>query len=81
MHEWLWRGSYDEAGKRRVEVETMYTSKDLTEVKRLLERYAVEYVFVGQLEREAYPKMIESNFDQLGNVVYSSGDTRIYQLK
>ena len=81
VHEWLWRGSYDEAGKRRVEVETMYTSKDLTEVKRLLERYAVEYVFVGQLEREAYPKMIESNFDQLGNVVYSSGDTRIYLLR
>lgn len=81
VHEWLWRGSYDEAGKRKTEVETMYTSKDIVKVKRLLERYAIEYVFVGQLEREAYPKIIESNFDQLGNVVYTSGDTRIYHLR
>lgn len=80
VHEWLWRGSYDEAGKRRGEVEIMYTSTDISEVKRLLKRYAVEYVFVGQLEHEAYPKIIESNFDQLGNIVYTSGDTRIYQL-
>ena len=81
VHEWLWRGSYDEAGKRKAEVKTMYTSSDLFKVKRLLNRYAVRYVMVGQLERETYPKLNETNFQRLGKVIYISGNTKIYQLR
>jgi len=81
VHEWLWRGSYDEAGKRKSEVETIYTSSDLTEVRRLLQRYAVSYVMVGQLEKEAYPELNESNFQRLGKAIYSSGTTKIYLLE
>ena len=81
MHEWLWRGTYDEAGKRVSEVERLYTTIDINEAKRLLETYNVEYVFVGALERQKYPTLNEENFKTLGISIYQSGQTVIYQLR
>lgn len=80
VHEWLWRGSYDEAGKRTTEVQTMYTSKDLNLIKSLLRKYRVDYIFVGQLEKQKYSSLTERNFQKLGKVVFKSGETKIYKL-
>jgi len=80
VHEWLWRGSYDEAGARIPEVQTIYESKDLEETKKMLEKYKVTYVFIGSLEREKYKNLNEGKFNQLGKIVFQSGETKIYQL-
>lgn len=81
VHEWLWRGSYDEAGKRRSEVETIYTANNLPQVLDLIKKYNVEYLFVGQLEREKYPLLTESIFKQIGEIVYQKEGVRIYKVK
>jgi uncharacterized membrane protein len=80
VHEWLWRGSYDEAGKRIPEVATLYESKDLNATKEILKKYRVEYVFVGQLEKDKYKNLNEDKFKTLGKVIFESGGTRIYKL-
>lgn len=80
VHEWYWRGSYDEIGKRTEEVKEIYESSDLSQTKKLLQQYQVEYLFLGTLEREAYPALNEAKFYQLGKVVFSSNQTKIYQL-
>lgn len=80
VHEWLWRGTFDIAGARTEEVTKIYTSPDLGEVKEVLDKYKVEYIFVGAMEKEAYPNMNETNFDSLGEVVFTSGQTKIYQV-
>lgn len=76
VHEWLWRGSYDEAGKRRAEVQKVYELGD----RSVLEQYQVEYLFLGVLERKQY-EIDEEKIDQLGKVVFQEGETKIYQLK
>ena len=80
VHEWLWRGSYDEAGARIPEVQTIYESKDLESTKSLLEKYNVSYVFLGTLEREKYKELNEEKFEELGKVVFESGRTRIFEI-
>jgi YYY domain-containing protein len=80
VHEWLWRGSYDEAGKRIPEVQTLYESKNLEETKNIIRKYNVEYIFVGQLEKEKYKNLNIEKFNQLGKVVFESGETKIYKL-
>lgn len=80
VHEWLWRGSFDEAGKRTEEVKTIYESPDLRATKTLLNQYRVKYVFIGQLERDQYPKLNEAKFNQLGEAVFASGATKIYRI-
>ncbi len=80
VHEWLWRGSYSIPEPRIVEVTNIYTSPDLNLTKKLLKKYNTQYVYVGQLEREKYPQLIESKFGKLGKVVFQDGNTRIYKL-
>lgn len=81
VHEWLWRGSYDEAGKRTAEVEQIYEGENITQIKPLLKQYNVKYIFIGQLEREKYKNLKEEKFKELGNIVFESGKTKIYRLE
>lgn len=80
VHEWLWRGGYDLPAGRQIDVQQIYESEDLETVKMLLQKYNVEYIFIGDNEYEKYPNLNESNFAQLGQVVFTSGNTKIYQL-
>jgi uncharacterized membrane protein len=81
VHEWLWRGGYDQPGARSADVQKIYESTDLTEVSSLLQKYSVSYVFVGSKEYEKYPKLVESNFEKLGaRVIFQSGKTKVYKL-
>ncbi|MBN1263296.1 MAG: hypothetical protein JW991_02975 [Candidatus Pacebacteria bacterium] len=80
VHEWLWRGTYDISSQRDQEVIKIYTSPDRQEVKDLLGKYQVKYVFVGTLEKQAYPQLDEANLASLGKIVFISGETRIYQI-
>jgi len=80
VHEWLWRGSFDEPGKRTGEVQEIYESNDLERTKLLLKKYNVSYVFLGTLERQQYKNLQEDKFNSLGEVVFTSGGTKIYKL-
>jgi len=80
VHEWLWRGSYDEAGKRTGEVAAIYTG-DLATAKNFLKTYGVDYVIVGKLEKDKYSKINEVNFKKLGKMVFEEKETRIYKLR
>ncbi|HRT39872.1 MAG TPA: DUF2298 domain-containing protein [Candidatus Woesebacteria bacterium] len=81
VHEWLWRGGYDLPGTRAAEVEKIYTASDKSEVRRLLQKYRVSYIFVGSNEIQKYPTLNETNFLDLGyQIVFESGQAKIYQV-
>jgi len=80
VHEWLWRGSFDEPGKRTEIVRQIYESKNLNQTRQLLKQYQVKYLFLGSLERKQYPQLDKSKWNQLGKVIFSSGKTKIYQI-
>lgn len=81
VHEWLWRGGTGALNERAQEVETIYTSTNQEEVKVLLEKYQVEYIFVGAREREKYESLNESMLQSLGNVVFSDEQSQTYVLQ
>jgi len=80
VHEWLWRGSFDEPAKRTEEVKTIYETTDPLKAKELLFKNQAKFVFIGTLEEQAYPQLKEDKFGKIGKVVFSSGKTKIYQL-
>ncbi|MFA5749966.1 MAG: DUF2298 domain-containing protein, partial [Candidatus Shapirobacteria bacterium] len=81
VHEWLWRGGYNTPKARADDVEKIYTSKNITEIKNLIDKYQIKYIFVGSKEFEKYFKLNQDNFIKLGaKVVFQSGKTIIYQL-
>jgi YYY domain-containing protein len=77
-HEDQWRGSYEIQALREPDIETLYTSEDLAEVQALLEKYDIEYVYVGALERSRYPAEGLAKFAQLMDTAYREGTVTIY---
>lgn len=80
VHEWLWHGTYDVVPPRATDVQTLYETTDLQTAKSLLQKYHISYVYIGGLEMQKYPKLSVEKFQTLGQVVYQSGTTTIYQL-
>ena len=80
VHEWLWRGSFDEPALRTEEVRKIYESKNLEETQTLLGKYKVNYIFVGTLERRSYRQINEEKFSKIGNLIFREGQTKIYKL-
>jgi uncharacterized membrane protein len=77
-HEGLWRGHEPQVGQRTQEVTRMYNAPTLDEVTPLLDRYQVQYVVVGELERKDYQAAGLEKFAKLA-VAFSSGGTTIYR--
>lgn len=80
VHEWLWRGSFDIPGTRTPEVEAIYKSPTSYEAKQKLRQYKVEYIFVGDKEREAYVNLDLIGLKSLGDVVFEAGDTFVVKV-
>jgi YYY domain-containing protein len=80
VHEWLWRGSYDVPAPRITDVQTMYETTNIQTAKQLLNEYHVQYVYVGNLERQKYTNLDEQKFAELGHIVFQHGNTRIYEI-
>jgi YYY domain-containing protein len=78
-HEWQWRGTLGTQEQRKPDIDTLYSSVNLTEVLTLLDKYGISYVYVGPVERERYPAAGLAKFDSLMDVVYDTGSVTIYR--
>lgn len=94
-HEWTWRmekptsppdanGSvetgWSKVAKISGEVEKLYVTADLREAQNILNTFKIEYLYVGDMERQTYPTLNEDKFTQLGNLVFESGNSRLYKI-
>jgi len=61
-------------------VKTLYTTTDLAASRALLQRYDVQYVFVGSLERTEFPPAGLTKFARLGTPVFTDGATIVYRI-
>jgi len=80
VHEWLWRGSYSPIAGRAEEVRQIYEGQSLEEVRLIVEKYHVEYIVLGDLERQKYQYLNEDILEGLGQVVFESGTIKIYRV-
>ena len=80
VHEWLWRGSATQPHERVDDITTIYTTPDVPLAKKLLSKYKVVYVVVGDFERERFPDLDEEKFLKLGKKVFSGDGYSIYLL-
>lgn len=81
VHEWLWRGDIPDINQKSEDIKTIYTSTDAREVKALLEKYDVSYIFVGRMEREKYLDLQTDALRNYGEVVYEDSNYGTYIVK
>lgn len=80
VHEWLWRGGFEIPGARTEEVRKIYEEPLSPDSQRLLAQYQVQYIIVGDKEREAYTKLDEAGLAKLGKKVFAQAGTYILAL-
>lgn len=88
-HEQLWRSGPDTSDDavvallngRANDVETIYTSSDMDLVSDLIDKYNIEYIYVGTLEKEKYIDLNHETIRSLGEVVFEDFDWEEYDYR
>ena len=80
-HEEQWRGNRVGFRERAEDVKAIYTDPDPRVVRALLEKYDIEYVYVGPLERDLYALPESTTFDIFMDRAFESGDTTVYKVR
>jgi uncharacterized membrane protein len=80
-HEQQWRGSYVPQGTRFDDVEKAYNTEDVQSAQAVLDRYGVEFVYVGPAERQKYQPAALEKFRQFMDVAYENEQVAIYQRR
>jgi YYY domain-containing protein len=85
FHEYQWRGSLTEQDRRRIDIDTLFSTIDINEAQALLQKYKIEYVVIGPPERSlgddgvGYPEEGLSKFATLCKQAFVSGETTLYR--
>jgi YYY domain-containing protein len=78
-------GQCDALTVRIVDVNTIFTSSDVSKVMQLLDDYDVKYVYVGELEHNYYPLKGLTKFQDMAEqgqleVAYQNQEVTVYQV-
>ena len=57
------------------------TSTDTEEVKKIIKKYDIEYIFFGTRELEKYGTAVKEDVKKLGDVIYEDDGAFIVKVK
>ena len=78
-HQMQWRGSSTPFEGREQDVQTIYQTLDISEAASLLDKYAVDHVYVGSRERTKYGEAGLEKFAEFMMPVFSEDNVVIYK--
>ena len=78
-HEIQWHGSHEPLSGRQEDIATIYTTEDVEEARRLLDKYGLDYVYVGDRERQAYGEAGLAKFGDFMDAVFQQGSVTVYR--
>lgn len=86
-HEYQWRVNWlnsgtnaDEFGRRKADIDMIYTNSNSTVVLSLMAHYHAQYLYVGPLEYQTYPTTNLHRFSAFMHVVYNANGVTIYRM-
>lgn len=71
---------YNEVDLVSQDVKTLYETSNTEEARKFIEKYKIEYIYIGNLERTTYTAINEDKFDEIGTIVFSSGSSKLYKI-
>jgi len=84
VNEIMWGRTWDEVGERHGDVDMIYNTLDNDEALALLAKYKVEYIYIGNLERESYESEGLQKFaghpEEYG-LIYENEGVTIYRVR
>ncbi|MDW8214601.1 MAG: DUF2298 domain-containing protein, partial [Roseiflexaceae bacterium] len=84
-HQQQWRGGdpqlLAQIAPRAADVATIYSTTDVAQARALLATYDVDYIYVGEAERQTYPAEGLAKLPALGDVVFQNSEVTIYSVR
>lgn len=77
-HETQWRGSAEPLGNREADIRQLYQTRSWNETEAILDRYDIDYVYIGALERRTYQPVIDAKFTASMQLVFQQGEVEVY---
>lgn len=65
---------------RHNDIDIIYLSGNAQQVQSIVNKYGIEYIIIGNLEKYSYYADNNNTFAQIGELVFSSGDLNIYKV-
>ncbi len=81
FHEVQWRGDASLLGTREQDVAQLYQTREWVEAQEIVQRYGIDYVYVGPLERATYAPLVDRKFEVFMDVVYQNAGVTIYATR
>jgi uncharacterized membrane protein len=82
-HEQQWRckpgSSCQVLAGRYEDIERLYSTTDEAEARTILDKYGIDFVFVGSLEKENYPQEGLAKFERMLPVGYQDAGATVYR--
>ncbi|MDQ6671594.1 MAG: DUF2298 domain-containing protein, partial [Chloroflexota bacterium] len=78
-HELQWRGPVPELGTRTEDLKALYRDAPVESIRPILDRYAVQFVVVGDVERKSYGEGVTARFENVLPMAFRSGSIIIYR--
>ncbi|MCA1644528.1 MAG: DUF2298 domain-containing protein [Chloroflexi bacterium] len=80
-HELQWRGPLPELAARQSDLAALYRDAPPETIRAMLDRYAVRFVVVGDVERKSYGEAVTARFDNVLTVALRAGNTVLYRAR
>jgi YYY domain-containing protein len=80
-HELQWRGPLPDLGIRAADMAALYRDAPATSVRGILDRYAIRFVVVGDVERKTYGDDVTLRFEGILPTVFRTPTTVIYRAR
>ena len=80
QHEYRLQNTWEPLNERRKDVDRAYNTTSLSQARAIIDKYDVEYVYVGDFEREAYSEAGLAKFVGLGKIVFRQDKVTIYEV-
>ncbi len=80
-HQVQWRGTHTVLGDRQADIAAIYSTEDVEEAKRLLDKYDVSYVYVGDRERSTYGEAGLAKFAEFMDAPFQQGGVIVYRRR
>lgn len=80
-HEKIWRGTDRDFQGRAQDIERIYRSTNVEEIKSTSLKYGAEFIFFGNLELQAYGTQPPARFASIADVVFKNEAATIYRIR
>lgn len=77
-HESQWRGGARAQGSRAEDIRNLYQTRSWNDAALIIDKYHIDYVVFGDLERSAYRPAYEQKFEVFMDTVYRQADVSVY---